>query len=52
MIAEFTDRLRAAGCHTIFLGASANDEPKRLYARLGFRAVTLARTWVRKRSDP
>jgi GNAT superfamily N-acetyltransferase len=47
MIAAFTDRLRASGCQPIFLGALANDQPKRLYARLGFRPITLARAWVR-----
>ena len=47
MIAAFADRLRASGCHPVFLGALANDEPKRLYARLGFRPITLARAWVR-----
>jgi hypothetical protein len=48
MIAAFTDRLRAAGSHTVFLGALATEHPKHLYARLGFRPVTLARTWVRR----
>jgi GNAT superfamily N-acetyltransferase len=48
MIATFADRLRAAGCQTIFLGALATERPKHLYARLGFRPVTLARTWVRE----
>ena len=48
MIAAFTDRLRAAGSHTVFLGALAAEHPKHLYARLGFRPVTLARTWVRR----
>jgi GNAT superfamily N-acetyltransferase len=48
MIAAFADRLRTAGCHTIFLGALATEQPKRLYARLGFHPVMLARTWVRK----
>jgi GNAT superfamily N-acetyltransferase len=48
MIAAFTDRLRAAGCHIIFLGALATERPKHLYARLGFRAVMLTRSWVRK----
>jgi predicted GNAT family acetyltransferase len=43
--------LRARGCEPIFLGALANDRPKRLYARLGFRPVTLARTWARKLPD-
>ena len=51
VIATFVGQLRAAGRHTIFLGALANDRPKRLYARLGFRPVTLARTWVRKLAD-
>ncbi len=46
MIAAFADRLRAAGCHTIFLGALSTEAPKHLYARLGFRPVMLARTWV------
>lgn len=48
MIAAFTDRLRAAGCHTIFLGALSTEPPKHLYARLGFRPIMLARTWVRE----
>jgi GNAT superfamily N-acetyltransferase len=48
MITAFTDRLRDAGCHTIFLGALATEEPKHLYARLGFRPVMLARAWVRE----
>jgi GNAT superfamily N-acetyltransferase len=48
MIAAFTDRLRDAGCHTIFLGALATEEPKHLYARLGFHPVMLARAWTRE----
>jgi GNAT superfamily N-acetyltransferase len=48
IIAAFTGRLHAAGCHTIFLGALATEEPKRLYHRLGFYPVMLARTWVRR----
>lgn len=48
MIAAFTDRLRDAGCHTVFLGALATEQPKYLYARLGFRPVMLARAWVRE----
>lgn len=48
LIAVFTDRLHAAGCHTIFLGALATERPKHLYARLGFHPVMLARTWVRR----
>jgi len=47
MIAAFTDRLRTAGCHTIFLGALATEPPKRLYHSLGFQPVGLARSWVR-----
>ncbi|WP_315751417.1 GNAT family N-acetyltransferase [Bradyrhizobium sp. SZCCHNS3055] len=48
IIATFTERLHAAGCHTVFLGALATEQPKRLYARLGFKPVMLARTWVRR----
>ena len=48
LIAAFTDRLRAKGCHTIFLGALSTEQPKHLYARLGFRPVMLSRTWVRE----
>ncbi|MFO1084809.1 MAG: GNAT family N-acetyltransferase [Reyranellaceae bacterium] len=48
IIAAFTDRLRVAGCHTVFLGALATEQPKRLYAQLGFSPVMLARTWARK----
>lgn len=48
MIAAFTDRLREAGCHTVFLGALATEQPRHLYARLGFRPVSLARMWVRE----
>jgi GNAT superfamily N-acetyltransferase len=48
MIAAFTDRLRGVGCHTIFLGALATEQPKHLYARLGFHPVMLARAWVRE----
>lgn len=48
LIATFTDQLRSAGCHTVFLGALASEPAKRLYARLGFRPVTLARTWARE----
>ena len=49
MIAALVDRLRRAGCRAVFLGAVAEDWPKRLYARLGFRPVGLAQTWVRER---
>jgi GNAT superfamily N-acetyltransferase len=48
VIAALADQLRESGCRPIFLGALANDRPKRLYARLGFRPVTLTRTWARK----
>ena len=54
MIAAFAGRLRDGGCHTIFLGALADEQAKTLYARLGFRPVMLARSWVREisRSAP
>jgi GNAT superfamily N-acetyltransferase len=48
LIAAFADQLRSAGCHTVFLGALAGEPAKLLYARLGFRPVTLARTWARE----
>lgn len=48
IIAAFTERLRADRCQTIFLGALATEQPKRLYARLGFKPLMLARTWVRR----
>ncbi len=32
MIAAFTDRLRADGCHAVLLGALASEQPKHLYA--------------------
>lgn len=48
MIAYFVDQLRNDHCHTIFLGALANEPAKNLYARLGFRPVTLARSWVKE----
>jgi len=47
MIAAFADRLHALGCDTIFLGALATEPPKHLYARLGFRPVALARSWMK-----
>jgi GNAT superfamily N-acetyltransferase len=49
IIAEFTDRLRARGCNIVFLGALVNETAKNLYAKLGFRPVGLARTWVKER---
>jgi len=47
MLAAFADDLGAQGCETLFLGALADEQAKRLYARLGFRPVGLARTWVK-----
>lgn len=44
----FTDRLSAAGCEAVFLGALAAERPKRLYDRLGFHPVILSRNWVRE----
>ncbi len=48
MIAAFSDQLREAGCHTVFLGALAGERAQNLYARLGFRPVTVSRSWVRE----
>jgi len=50
IIAEFTDRLRAQGCRIVFLGALTGETAKHLYAKLGFRPVGLARTWVKERA--
>jgi GNAT superfamily N-acetyltransferase len=50
MIAAFTERLRGEGCHTNFIGALATEQPKHLYARLGFHPVMLARAWLRRRA--
>lgn len=47
-IVEAARRLRAAGCDAVFLDAHAHDTPKLLYARLGFRPVAVARTWVKR----
>ena len=44
MIAVFIEKL---ACETVFLGALAEERPKRLYARLGFAPVALARVWVK-----
>ena len=46
-IAAAAARLTASGCDALFLDAHVHDTPKRLYARLGFGAVALTRTWVR-----
>jgi GNAT superfamily N-acetyltransferase len=48
MIAAFVDRLLWDGCQTVFIGALAAERPKHLYARLGFRPVGIARTWVKR----
>ena len=47
MLAAFADQLTGQGCDRVFLGALANEQAKGLYARLGFRPVGLARTWVK-----
>jgi GNAT superfamily N-acetyltransferase len=47
LIAAFVAQLRREGCEIVFLGALATEAPKALYARLGFRPVGLARTWVK-----
>lgn len=47
-IARAANLLRDEGCDAVFLDAHAHDTPKRLYARLGFAPVAMARTWVRR----
>ena len=52
MIANYAQRLRAAGSRVIFLGALVEETAKHLYAGLGFRPLLLSRTLVRrKRGD-
>jgi GNAT superfamily N-acetyltransferase len=48
MIAAFADDLRRRGCDTVFLGALVDEQAKRLYAKLGFRPVAVARCWVKE----
>ena len=48
MIAALAADLRAQGCATVFLGALAGEEAKRLYAKLGFRPVGTARIWAKE----
>jgi len=51
MITSFVEHLRKANCKTIFLGALVDEDAKRMYARLGFRPVMLARSWVKNLSE-
>ncbi|MEG3180838.1 GNAT family N-acetyltransferase [Sphingomonas sp. LT1P40] len=48
LIAEYSTRLVAVGCDTIFLGAITSEPAKHLYHRLGFQPVALARAWLRE----
>ena len=41
--------LFATGATALLLDARAEERPRRLYARLGFRPVMLMRTWIRQR---
>ena len=47
MIAMLIGHLREQGCGVIFIGALAEEQAKHVYARLGFRPVSLARAWVK-----
>lgn len=40
--------LRQTGCDGVFLDAFADDRPRLLYARLGFRPVAITCRWTRK----
>lgn len=51
LIGRFAAELKARGCTCIFLGAFVGEQPRHLYARLGFRPALLTRCWVRKASD-
>jgi GNAT superfamily N-acetyltransferase len=48
LIATLVARLRKDGCGVVFIGALAEEQAKGLYARLGFRPVSLVRAWVRE----
>jgi GNAT superfamily N-acetyltransferase len=48
MIAAFVEEARRRGCDTVFIGALADEAAKRLYGRLGFAPVALARSWVKE----
>lgn len=50
-IVDAAQRLLHGGSDAVFLDAHAHDTPKRLYARLGFEPVAMARTWVRRNTD-
>jgi GNAT superfamily N-acetyltransferase len=47
MIVAFVQDARRRGCDTVFIGALADEAAKRLYRRLGFASVALARSWVK-----
>ena len=47
MVARCVTHLRAEGAETAFLTALVSEQPKRLYAKLGFAPVMLARRWVK-----
>lgn len=47
LIAHFDRALRAAGARSVFLGAVAEEEAKKLYHSLGFRPAMLTRCWVK-----
>lgn len=50
-IADAVARLRAQGCEGVFLDALAHEDAKSLYAKLGFRPVSVVRQWTRRVSD-
>ena len=47
VIAAFAEDLRRRGSDAVFLGALADEQAKRLYFKLGFRPVAVARCWVK-----
>ena len=47
LIAHCVEYARAAGCGPMLIGARATDAPKRLYARLGFTPLFVARDFVK-----
>lgn len=52
LVARLAAELAGKGCDLIFLGAFADDAPKHLYRRLGFRPAALGQCWVRTVANP
>jgi predicted GNAT family acetyltransferase len=47
LVAHCAAQARARGAGVCFLSARADDTPKEMYARMGFRAIGVTRTLLR-----